>query len=134
MKVITTVVGSLQTNCYLLIDEETKLAALIDPGDEAERLLALVKDGKELSEEDIIKLWQVKLGAPKNRILRQLMEHGDVRKKLDKIDMEMAADFRKEERFRRKRVFTLMIRYLCPLFAAIILVSSVANAFGWIRM
>jgi hypothetical protein len=28
MKVITTVVGSLQTNCYLLIDEETKLAAL----------------------------------------------------------------------------------------------------------
>ena len=43
MKVITTVVGSLQTNCYLLIDEETKSAALIDPGDEAEKLLALVK-------------------------------------------------------------------------------------------
>ena len=39
-----------------------------------------------------------------------------------------------EERFRRKRVFNLMIRYLCPLFAAIILVSSIANAFGWIRM
>ena len=43
MKVITTVVGSLQTNCYLLIDEETKCAALIDPGDEAEKLLALVE-------------------------------------------------------------------------------------------
>ena len=43
MKVITTVVGSLQTNCYLLIDEETKSAALIDPGDEAEKLLELVK-------------------------------------------------------------------------------------------
>ena len=40
MKVITTVVGSLQTNCYLLIDEKTRSAALIDPGDEAERLLA----------------------------------------------------------------------------------------------
>lgn len=39
-----------------------------------------------------------------------------------------------EERFRRKRVFTLMIRYLCPLFAAIILISSVANAFGLISM
>lgn len=39
-----------------------------------------------------------------------------------------------EERFRRKRVFNLMIRYLCPLFAAIILLSSVANAFGWISM
>ncbi len=44
MKVITTIVGALQTNCYLLVDEETKLAALIDPGDEAERLLALIKD------------------------------------------------------------------------------------------
>ena len=43
MKIITTVVGSLQTNCYLLIDEETKLAALIDPGDNAEKLLALIK-------------------------------------------------------------------------------------------
>lgn len=43
MKIITTVVGALQTNCYLLIDEKTKLAALIDPGDEAEKLLALVK-------------------------------------------------------------------------------------------
>ena len=39
-----------------------------------------------------------------------------------------------EERFRRRRVFNLMIRYLCPLFAAIILISSVANAFGWISM
>ena len=39
-----------------------------------------------------------------------------------------------EERFRRKRVFALMIRYLCPLFAAIILISSVANAFGLISM
>ena len=44
MKVITTVVGSLQTNCYLLIDEETKLAALIDPGDNADKLLALIKE------------------------------------------------------------------------------------------
>ena len=44
MKVIITVVGSLQTNCYLLIDEETKLAALIDPGDNADKLLALIKE------------------------------------------------------------------------------------------
>ena len=36
--------------------------------------------------------------------------------------------------FRRKRVFNFMIRYLCPIFAAIILFSSVANAFGWISM
>lgn len=63
---------------------------------------AIVEAGKELDEENTIKLWQVKMGAPKNRILRQLMEHTDVSKKLDKMDMEMAADFRKEERFRRK--------------------------------
>ena len=36
--------------------------------------------------------------------------------------------------FRRKRIFNFMIRYLCPIFAAIILISSVANAFGWISM
>lgn len=63
---------------------------------------AELESGKEIDEENAIKLWQVKLGSPKNRILRQLLENGDVRRKLDKIDMEMAADFRKEERFRRK--------------------------------
>ena len=39
-----------------------------------------------------------------------------------------------ESRFRRKKVFYFMIQYLCPIFAAIILISSVANAFGWISM
>ena len=36
--------------------------------------------------------------------------------------------------FKRKRVFDFMIQYLCPIFAAIILFSSVANALGWISM
>ena len=36
--------------------------------------------------------------------------------------------------FRRKPVFNFMLRYLCPIFAAIILASSVANALGWIAM
>ena len=39
-----------------------------------------------------------------------------------------------ESKFRRKFVFNFMIKYLCPIFAAIILISSVANAFGWISM
>ena len=38
------------------------------------------------------------------------------------------------QRFRRKPVFNFMIRWLCPIFAAIILASSVANALGWIAM
>ena len=36
--------------------------------------------------------------------------------------------------FRRKKIFNFMIQYLCPIFAAIILISSVANALGWIAM
>ena len=39
-----------------------------------------------------------------------------------------------ESRFRRKKIFLVMIQYLCPVFALIILFSSVANAFGWITM
>ena len=47
------------------------------------------------------------------------------------IEQEVLAG---EAKFRRKKIFNFMIRYLCPIFAAIILVSSVANAFGWIKM
>ena len=39
-----------------------------------------------------------------------------------------------ENKFCRKAIFNFMIKYLCPIFAAIILASSVANAFGWISM
>ena len=39
-----------------------------------------------------------------------------------------------ESAFRRKRVFVVMIKYFCPIFAIIILISSVAIAFGWISM
>lgn len=39
-----------------------------------------------------------------------------------------------EQSFKRKKVFRVMIQYLGPVFAVIILVSSVANAFGWISM
>ena len=37
-------------------------------------------------------------------------------------------------KFRRKKIFCFMIRYLCPVFAGIILLSSIDNAFGWISM
>ena len=48
-----------------------------------------------------------------------------------KIEEEMLLE---NGTFRRKKIFNFMIQYLCPIFAAIILVSSVANAFGWISM
>jgi len=63
---------------------------------------AAQESGSEIDEATVIKMWQVKIGAPKNRILRQLMENGDLRRKLDKIDMEMAADFRKVDNFKYK--------------------------------
>ncbi len=58
--------------------------------------------GEEPDEETIIKMWQVKMGAPKNKLLMQFMEDSKFRKKLDKIDMEFAADFRKKEAFKYK--------------------------------
>ena len=36
--------------------------------------------------------------------------------------------------FRRKKVFRFMIRYICPVFVVVILLTSIANAFGWIRI
>ena len=50
---------------------------------------------------------------------------------VEKIEEEMTLE---NGKFRRKHIFNFMIKYLCPIFAAIILVSSVANAFGWISM
>lgn len=49
MKIKVLPVGELGTNCYILEDEDSKLAALIDPGDEAGRILAQVeKDGVQV--------------------------------------------------------------------------------------
>ena len=50
---------------------------------------------------------------------------------VDKIEEEVTLN---GNSFRRKRIFNVMIRYICPVFAVIILLSSVANAFGFIAM
>jgi len=44
MKIKILPVGELGTNCYILEDEESKLCAVIDPGDEAGRILAQVQE------------------------------------------------------------------------------------------
>lgn len=43
MKVESRTVGPFEENSYLIIDESTKRAVLIDPGDEPERLIEMVK-------------------------------------------------------------------------------------------
>ena len=50
---------------------------------------------------------------------------------VEKIEEEVTAN---GAPFKRKKIFAFMIRFLCPVFAAIILISSIANAFGWISM
>lgn len=40
MKITSLPVGPIQTNCYLLQDEAASLCAIIDPGDEPERILS----------------------------------------------------------------------------------------------
>lgn len=42
MTIQTLQVGPIMTNCYLLCDEEARVCALIDPGDDAERVEKLV--------------------------------------------------------------------------------------------
>ena len=49
MKIHVLQVGPIGTNCYLLEDENTHAAAVVDPGDEAARILAQAKeDGVEI--------------------------------------------------------------------------------------
>lgn len=36
--------------------------------------------------------------------------------------------------FKRKKMFCFMIKYVCPIFVVIILISSIANVLGWITM
>ena len=50
---------------------------------------------------------------------------------VERIEQEVT---REGKPFRRQKVFNFMVRYLCPIFAVIILISSVANALGWIAM
>ena len=43
MTIQTLQVGPIMTNCYLLCDEDAKVCALIDPGDDAARVEKLVE-------------------------------------------------------------------------------------------
>ncbi|HNW60557.1 MAG TPA: MBL fold metallo-hydrolase [bacterium] len=46
MQVATIVTGPLEVNCYIVIDTESSAAAVIDPGDDAPAILALIAERK----------------------------------------------------------------------------------------
>jgi hydroxyacylglutathione hydrolase len=48
MKIDTIVVGALQSNCYIIYDEKSLAAMVVDPGDEPDKILDIVK-GKNLN-------------------------------------------------------------------------------------
>ena len=50
---------------------------------------------------------------------------------MEKLTMEVEQD---GHPFRRKHIFSFMIRFLCPLFVLIILVSAILNVLGIISM
>ena len=52
--------------------------------------------------EAISKLYQVKLGMPKNKQLLRLNETAEIRRALDKFDLEMNSDFNKTQRYALK--------------------------------
>ena len=53
MQLARLVVGPLQVNCYIVFDEKTKEAVVIDPGDDGQEILGLVK-GKGLKVKYIV--------------------------------------------------------------------------------
>ncbi|WP_442852306.1 sodium-dependent transporter [Butyrivibrio sp. VCB2006] len=51
--------------------------------------------------------------------------------KIEKLEAEVEQD---GHSFKRKRIFSFMIRFICPVFVLIILVSAILNVFGIISM
>ena len=44
MKIVTLVVGPIMENCYIIYDEKSLEGIIVDPGDEADRILTTVKN------------------------------------------------------------------------------------------
>lgn len=62
-----------------------------------------VLEGEEGNrQEALAKVYQVKQGMPKNKVLLRLLEIGKIRKEYDSFDLELAADYNKERRYALK--------------------------------
>ncbi|MDR3274226.1 MAG: preprotein translocase subunit SecA [Puniceicoccales bacterium] len=67
----------------------------------ASKFKSSIESGQD-SKEDYKRLWQIKLGMPKNRQFLKLMENGEIRKRFDKFDLEMGSEFARDEKYKIK--------------------------------
>ncbi len=66
-------------------------------------------DPQDAQKAALIKVLQVKMGSPKNKLLMRLMETPEWRKQLDKIETEMNSDLNKEELYHLKEELFFVI-------------------------
>ena len=64
---------------------------------------------EEKREACIINLFKVKLGMPKHKQLLRLLENPEIRNDLDKVDLELSSDFKKDERYKIKESLYFII-------------------------
>ena len=76
---------------------------------EAKQVLDQGSPDKDAKEEAIVKLYQVKLGMPKNKQFHRLNEVPAIRRAVDGFDLEMASDFNKERRYALKEELLYVI-------------------------
>ena len=69
--------------------------------EQAKPLLAPETKTEEL-EKGLEKLYQIKLGNPKNRLLMHVLEEGRIRRAFDKFETQMAADFNRDRAYKLK--------------------------------
>ena len=76
---------------------------------EAKTVLEAEDSDEDAKHEAISKLFQVKLGMPKNKQFHRLNEVPVIRRAVDKFDLEMGSDFNKKERYALKEALYYVI-------------------------
>lgn len=110
MNVTTIQVGPLATNCYLLVDEGTGAGAIVDPGDEGERLVARIRyEAVDLRYivlthahwDHVGAVGQVKDAFPNAEICIGAADAGALRDPAGNLSMLLGADLRAPEADRK---------------------------------
>ncbi|MGB1128367.1 MAG: preprotein translocase subunit SecA [Opitutales bacterium] len=76
---------------------------------EARKVIEDETADEEAMQEATVKLYQVKLGMPKNKQFHRLNEIPAIRRAVDAFDLEMASDFNKERRYALKEALYYVI-------------------------